>query len=140
MKKSELKEMIKDCVKEVLFEEGTLSTIIAEVAYGLTSARSLVEKQNTVEVVQPAADNSLNLSQQAQRKKLEETKKKMLDAIGNSSMKGIFEGTEPLRSGGAPNSETSPSSPLSHIAPGDAGVDISGILNIAGSSWERLKK
>ena len=42
MKRSELKEMIKECVKEALFEEGVLSEIIAEVAFGLTKAQSVM--------------------------------------------------------------------------------------------------
>ena len=139
MKKSELREMIKSCVKEVLFEEGTLSTIIAEVAYGLTSAKGLVENQSQA-TSQPKVDNSREKAAATQRKKLEESKRKMLDAIGNSSMPGIFEGTEPLKSGGSPANPTQPSSPLSHVDPRDPGVDIAGIMSIAGSSWQRLKK
>ena len=35
MKKSELKNIIKECVREVIFEEGMLSGIVSEVArYG----------------------------------------------------------------------------------------------------------
>ena len=37
MKKSELKNIIKECVKEVIFEEGILSGIITEVAQGLSA-------------------------------------------------------------------------------------------------------
>ena len=44
MKKSELKNIIKECVKEVLFEEGVLSNLVAEVAFGITKAQgTLVE-------------------------------------------------------------------------------------------------
>ena len=39
MKKSELKSIIKECVKEVLFEEGVLSNLVAEVAVGITKAQ-----------------------------------------------------------------------------------------------------
>ena len=39
MKKSELKDIIKECVKEVLFEEGVLSNLVAEVAFGITRAQ-----------------------------------------------------------------------------------------------------
>ena len=35
MKKSELKNIIKECVKEVIFEEGVLSGLITEVIHGL---------------------------------------------------------------------------------------------------------
>ena len=42
MKKSELKSIIKECVKEILFEEGVLSSLVAEVAIGITQAQGLV--------------------------------------------------------------------------------------------------
>ena len=38
MKKSELKNIIKECVKEVIFEEGVLANVVSEVANGLQSA------------------------------------------------------------------------------------------------------
>ena len=48
MKKSELKEtlkpLIKECIKEVMFEDGTLSTIIAEVVKGVGVQTPLVEE------------------------------------------------------------------------------------------------
>ena len=47
MKRSELKAIIKECVKETLFEEGVLSEIIAEVAYGITKAQNLMVASNT---------------------------------------------------------------------------------------------
>ena len=40
MKKSELKNIIKECVKEILFEEGALSNLVAEVAFGIAKMRS----------------------------------------------------------------------------------------------------
>ena len=51
MKKEELKKvlkpLIKECIKEVMFEDGTLSTIIAEVAVGLgaSSKQQIVETE-----------------------------------------------------------------------------------------------
>ena len=47
MKKSELKMLIKQCVKETLFEEGVLSEIIAEVAFGLTKAQTVMLEQKS---------------------------------------------------------------------------------------------
>ena len=47
MKRSELKAIIKECVKASLFEEGVLSEIIAEVAFGITKAQSLMVESNT---------------------------------------------------------------------------------------------
>ena len=137
MKKSELKMIIKECVKEILFEEGVLSSLVAEVALGITKAQSLIVEQ---EVKKP----EVNLKAQAdaeeeRRKKVLETKRKMLDAMGNNSkMKNVFEGTEPLRSSGA-SAGTAPTSPLAGRAPGDSGVDISNLFNLAGQKWNALK-
>ena len=76
--------------------------------------------------------------QEAERKRLLETKRKMLDAIGNSKMGGVFEGTAPLKTGGAPGN-ASTHSPVANRDPNDAGVDISGLFNVAGQKWNALK-
>jgi hypothetical protein len=139
MKKSELKNIIKECVKEVLFEEGVLSNLVAEVAVGITKAQSqlLVESKPATA---PRHDEKFlrekkEEAQQEKRKRLMETKKKMLDAMGGDKMKGVFEGTEPLPNAGS----TSPHSPVSGRDPNDAGVDISGLFGLAGQRWQELK-
>ncbi|OUW01674.1 MAG: hypothetical protein CBD16_05255 [Betaproteobacteria bacterium TMED156] len=139
MKKSELKSIIKECVKEILFEEGVLSSLVAEVAVGITKAQSqlLVESKPAAA---PKHDEKFlrekkEEAQQEKRKRLMETKKKMLDAIGGDKMKGVFEGTEPLPNAGS----TSPHSPMSGRDPSDAGVDISGLFGLAGQRWQELK-
>ena len=138
MKELELKNIIKECVKEVLFEEGVLSNLVAEVAFGIAKAQGTL-----VEDKQPQQDNfamqkAKEEKQETRRKKLLETKRKMLNAIGNTKMSNAFEGTEPLREGGAPG-KTSPHSPLAGRDPKDAGVDISGLFNAAGAKWNALK-
>ena len=136
MKKSELKNMIKECVKEVLFEEGVLSNLVAEVAFGITKAQS-----NLLETKQPSQEENTRLQeemQEAKRKKLLETKRRMIDAMGDSKMANVFEGTEPLRQGGTPN-EGIVQGPLSGRSPNDAGVDISGLFSLAGQKWNALK-
>ena len=133
MKRSDLKSMIKECVREVLFEEGVLSDVIAEVAHGLSRVQPVI-----VESAKPKQENpapSRAAREAAAQQRLEETKKRVLGAIGSKSMAGIFEGTEPLKSAG----ESSPHSPLSGTDPNDSGVDISGIMGIAGNAWKRLK-
>ena len=141
MKRSELKSIVKECVKEILFEEGVLSNLVAEVAFGITKAQGLVVEQQTQPKTQPnkvEQAKELAEAQETKRKKLLETKRKMLDAMGNSKMKNVFEGTEPLRQGstsGAPPG----SSPLSGQDPSDAGVDISGLFGLAGQKWNALK-
>ena len=138
MKKSELKMIIKECVKEVLFEEGVLSNLVAEVAFGIAKAQgTLVEnsapKQDT-KLLQEAREEQ----EEARRKRALETKRKMLDAIGNSKMANVFEGTEPLKEGGTPGSVHS-QGPMSGRDPNDAGVDISGLFSLAGQKWNALK-
>jgi len=144
MKKNELKQvlkpLIKECIKEVMFEEGILSGIISEVVQGLSNNTIVESKQQKAEPPQPAQAQLDESSLQDIR----ETKKRMLDAIGNGSYGGIdiFEGTKPLKGGGSPSPEasSSPNSPLSGIDPSDPGVDISGIVNLAGGSWGRMTK
>ena len=138
MKKSELKNIIKECVKEVLFEEGVLSNLVAEVAFGITKAQgTLTEaKQPTQNPV--ALQEAREQEQESRRKKLLETKRKMLDAMGNSKLANAFEGTQPLKEGGSPG-KVSPQSPLAGRDPNDAGVDISGLFSVAGAKWNALK-
>tara|TARA_X000000950_G_scaffold266959_1_gene342975 strand:+ start:535 stop:960 length:426 start_codon:yes stop_codon:yes gene_type:complete len=141
MKKSELKSIIKECVKEILFEEGVLSNLVAEVALGITRAQgTIVEtKSPQQDSVKAKKDKAMVADiKEAERKRLLETKRKMLDAIGNSKMANVFEGTEPLRQGGAPN-EAPAQSPMAGRDPNDAGVDISGLFSIAGQKWNALK-
>ena len=132
MKKSELKKIIKECVKEILFDEGILSNLVAEVAFGITKAQG--------QLLESSPPNPKDLEEEARvleerkRIKLLETKKKMLNAIGSEKMKGVFEGTEPLSS-----TTSSPHSPLSGKDPNDAGVDISGLFGLAGQKWSQLK-
>ena len=135
MKKAELKKilkpLIKECIKEVIFEDGTLSTIISEVLKG-TSTQQVVHETK--------APERLETNQEAQQRRsqlLKEQKKKMLDSIGKDAYNGVnlFEGTTPMS---APRDETSPqgSGALDGMSPGDPGVDISafGALGV----WKKL--
>lgn len=132
MKKTDLKKvlkpLIKECIKEALFEEGILSSVIAEVVKGLGATQQLVVEQkqdNKDEIRQMQLEQKQKRSQQ-----VNETRKKMLDAIGHGSYNGVdlFEGTAPIASAGTPGDTSSPQSPLSGVEPGDAGVDISGLM------------
>ena len=138
MKKSQLKEIIKECVKEILFEEGVLSNLVAEVAFGITKAQNSLVENKTPKQDPSALQEAKQQQEENRRKKVLETKRKMLDAIGNSKMANVFEGTEPLREGGTPN--TAPAQgPMAGRDPNDAGVDISGLFSLAGQKWNALK-
>ncbi len=135
MNKNELKKMlkplIKECIKEVVFEEGTLSTIISEVAVGLGS----VPSQPIVETKKK--DNTQLIEQR--RKKEIERKRRLLDAIGKDSYNGVnvFEGTTPMSASPSASSTAAPG-PLSGVDPNDAGVDISSIMGHTSKLWERI--
>ena len=124
-----LKPLIKECIKEVIFEDGTLSGIISEVMQGLkgTTRQPIVEKK-IIKSNQPSA------AVLEARKSLEETKRNLQSSTG---LKGIFEGTTPMRSGGG--KQGAAQGALRDMEPHDPGVDISGIMKIAGGSWQQLK-
>jgi hypothetical protein len=138
MKKSELKNIIKECIKEILFEEGVLSNLVAEVAFGITKAQGTLVEAAPVKQDIAALAESREQEAEQRRKKLLETKRKMLDAIGNSKMSNVFEGTEPLKQGGSPG-ESPGQGPMSGRDPNDAGIDISGLFSVAGAKWKALK-
>jgi hypothetical protein len=123
MKKSELKNIIKECVKEVIFEEGVLSGIISEVAQGL--GRSQVEPP-------------VNAPTISERKTRSTVRQQVLGAIGSdaySDLKNkfdspeLFEGTRPIPSGDGKGA-------LSGVDPHDPGVDLNNIPGI--SSWAKV--
>ena len=144
--KSEFKKMLKpivqECIQETLLEGGLLSGIIAEVVRGVASAQTLVEQKDPEP--QQAIEQQKYEEEQEQNyvQKLNETKKKMLDAIGNNSYNGVnlFENTEPMSSAPAPGESATPNSPLSGVGSKDAGVNIDGLFGSMGKNWSKLAK
>ena len=148
MKQSELKKvlkpLIKECIKEVIFEEGILSGIISEVVKGTSPVLHANQRMEKIDELSQATQDAGGYPELERKKeletkakeKLQETRKKMLDAIGTDSLNGvnIFEGTEPLKKAGVPGT-SSPSSPLQNYQPSDSGVDISGIFS---SKWKDM--
>ena len=137
MKRSELKKLIKplvkECVQEAILNDGLLSNIVSEVAQGLGN-QFLVEHKEQV-VPENSNENSVRVQQLEERKK--ETQQRLLDEIGKDAYNGVnlFEGTTPIRDNGQP-SATSQASPMFGQDPGDPGVDISGIVSLAGKNWK----
>jgi hypothetical protein len=139
MKKSEFKQLIKESVREVLVTEGFLSTIVAEVVKGIGTnvvTESAIKKEMPQEKIK-----FQEMKTQEKKKQLQETKKRMLDAIGKDVYGGVnvFEGTAPIRSGGSPDTTPSPNSALGDIDPADPGVDISGLIGTT-SAWKEMIK
>jgi hypothetical protein len=141
MKKTELRNMLKplvrQCVKEVLLEEGLLSNIVSEVVTGFSP---LLTEHKEVAPSRSSQSEILLQQQKAEmeeerRRMIKEQKIKLLDAAGFGSE--IFEGVEPLARGGQVN-EAPGQSALSGVDPNDAGVDISGLVALGGHKWDKL--
>tara|TARA_A100001515_G_scaffold142706_1_gene142161 strand:+ start:2318 stop:2725 length:408 start_codon:yes stop_codon:yes gene_type:complete len=128
--KKTLRPMIKECIKEVIFEEGILSSIISEVMKG-TSQPLVESRQPTYQ--QPQVDY------EAKQRAEKERRRKMLDSIGRDAYNGVdlFEGTQPLRE----SRSTAPhgSKALDGIAPNDPGVNLAA-LGVNTSIWSKLAK
>jgi len=133
MNKNELKKilkpLIKECIREVIFEEGALSSVVSEVVKGmgqpLVEARPPTTKK---QVARYETDEEAKL-------RLDERKAKMMEAIGTDAYNGInlFEGTTP-----APAASNNAHSPLDNTDPRDPGVDISSIMGKSSAIWSKM--
>tara|TARA_R100000995_G_scaffold81162_1_gene53688 strand:- start:589 stop:1026 length:438 start_codon:yes stop_codon:yes gene_type:complete len=138
--KKVLKPLVKQCVKEALLEEGVLSRVVSEVVAGFGPILTESTTQQ-VEASPPRSEQSTLLEQQRaelqeeKARMLKERKRKLLDASGFGNE--IFEGVEPLRKGGDP-SEGPAQGALAGVDPNDAGVDITGIMALGASRWDKL--
>ena len=136
--KKVLKPLIKECIKEVIFEDGTLSGIVTEVARGLNNSQSTT----LMEAKPKPKQNSNNFNKirkeiqdaSSIHEHLAESRKKLESSTG---LKGVFEGIQPMSSGG--QNKSSGHGALRDMDPSDPGVDITGIMNIAGGAWNQLK-
>jgi hypothetical protein len=133
MKKSELKKILKplirECIREVILEEnGIISSIVSEVANGLSTAAP------TAKIVSEEQDRQEEEIRQQRLEEAKRNRKQLLDSIGNDSYGGIdlFEGTTPAVA------EGSGQAPLSGRDPRDSGVDISSFANRSPAAWKQL--
>tara|TARA_Y100000034_G_scaffold108471_1_gene138852 strand:+ start:1180 stop:1596 length:417 start_codon:yes stop_codon:yes gene_type:complete len=138
MKKSDLKQLIKplvkECIHEVLLEEGLLSNVVSEVARGLrgnviAEARTPDPKSEEIE--------ELHMRKKAfqSRDALKEHRRKLMDSIGNDAYAGVdlFEGTEPMH-------QSEPQQGSADLGdPRDSGVDISSIFGNSAKIWQAMK-
>jgi len=138
MKKSDLKQLIKplvkECIHEVLIEEGLLSNVVAEVTKGM-QGNLVVE--TTQKPTAPLFNENLQMRHKSKETnvKLEEHRKRMMESIGMDAYNGVnlFEGTEPVQ-------QSVPESGRADLGnPNDAGVDISSLMGGASQIWEAMK-
>ena len=142
MKKNDLKQLIKplvkECIHEVLIEEGLLSNVVAEVAKGMQG--NLI-----TETKQKKPDRLFNQELQRSTKSRESTQKlnehraKLIGAIDSEAYNGVdlFEGTTPMNS----YESTEPKAGSVNLgSPKDAGVDISSLVGANASQiWKAIK-
>ena len=130
MNKTELKKilkpLIKQCIKEVIFEDGTLSNIVSEVARGLGSPPVITETQTP-------KPKKMKLESESDAKARLHRKRQMLDAIGRDAYNGVdlFEGTT-----AAPPQEQKGKGALAGVDPRDPGVDITNFES--SRMWKKL--
>lgn len=130
MKLDELKKIIRECIREeILNTSGLISHIISESMVAVMKN----QPKMVVESAQPEKPQPMFKQQKTgpglsgqEKQKLNETKKKLLDAIGKDSYGGVdvFAGTTPLSSGGDPEAGVAVQSPLSNVDPNDPGVPV----------------
>jgi len=138
MKKSDLKQLIKplvkECIHEVLLEEGLLSNVVAEVAQGLQGNLVVDSREKELDSVLKE-DIQIKKKSADSRVQMLQHRKKLLEAVGKGSYGGVdlFEGTEPLQ-------QTEPQAGQPDLGdPTDAGVDLSSILGNASEIWQSMK-
>lgn len=140
MTKSELKKiikpMVKECLKDMLLEEGLLSNLIGEVLKG---QKSVIPDNPTQQIRKNNSDkrseNFLRQSESDKKQKLEEARRKIREMVGGGGsrenysynekpqqpqMLDVFENLEP-----APN-------PDDPAANSDPGIDLSILSKIPG--------
>ena len=127
--KKALKPVIVECVKEALYEEGVLSSIISEVVRGL-GAGVITE---SAPVAQPEPQPEPVRESRVDHR---ETRRKLLEAVSADAYGGVdlFEGVTPAPAPAAPTT----GDPLGDADPRDPGIDISGIMAVGGKKWKAL--
>ena len=99
MKKSELKNLIKECVREVIFEEGALRTIVTEVTQGLSTKQPIMEQRtSTSSAPEQRTDVRSKIIEAMGKNNTEDAYASARKRMPNSK---LFEGTMPLEESGA---------------------------------------
>tara|TARA_R110000765_G_scaffold383457_1_gene474774 strand:+ start:657 stop:1088 length:432 start_codon:yes stop_codon:yes gene_type:complete len=134
-----IKPLVKECINEVLIEEGLLSNVVAEVAKGMQQSM-IVESAPPTR--QKDFDEDLRMRRQTTdtRKKLQEHRAKMMESVGKDAYNGVnlFEGTEAITNyEAAPKGSSQGAVDLGDQR--DSGVDISSLVGQSSAIWQAIK-
>ena len=139
MKKSELKNilkpLVKECIKESLLEEGLLSNVISEVVQGVMGSVPLTEAKKPQVNQFEQEQNQRELEERYENDRQERIKRLNESMGGSMKSVNVFEGTAPAP---AASKSSGKGAALSGVAPDDAGIDITGIMNVANGKWKDL--
>ena len=139
MKKADLKKLIKplvkECIHEVLIEEGVLSNVVSEAAKGMQTNVVVESKKQDDRLFNE--DLQMKRSQEEGRLKLQEHRKKLLEAVSTDAYNGVdlFEGTTPMAAQSEPNAGS-----VDLGDPGSSGVDISSLMGGASQVWKQMNR
>ena len=143
MNKAQLKKLIKpvvkECIQEVLIEEGLLTEVVAQVTAGMSRQPIVENKPKKTNDKLFNEDLHMKRKSQEANKKLQEHRRKLLDSIGADAYNGVdlFEGTEPMKQSATPGAAHKSS--VLGDDPTDAGVDISSLMGNASKVWQEIK-
>ena len=131
MKRSEIKKIIKpivkECISEILLQkEGVLASVVSEVARGLQQGNSSIVESQTLDDAKEIRERERQYEQERQ-----ERIRKLNESMGGD----FFKGTKP-----APADRNPGQGPLAGVSSDDAGVDIKGLLAVAGNRWKKHTK
>ena len=139
MKKADLKKLIKplvkECIHEVLIEEGVLSNVVSEVAKGMQGNVVVENKKQDEHLFNE--DLQMKRSQEEGRLKLQEHRKKLLEAVSTDAYNGVdlFEGTTPV-----PAQREASAGSVDLGDPSSSGVDISSLMGGASQVWKQMNR
>lgn len=128
--KESLKPLIKQCIREIVFEEGFLSGLISEVVKGTGAPviREAQQPETKVKKPSPPRRSSNN----------EFAKNIMKETFGGEFYGQVFEGLEPISSKGVPGDAVQPKGALSGFNPDDEGVDVNRLFGSMQDTWKKL--
>ena len=143
MKKNELKRLlkplVKECIQEVLIEDGLLTEVVSQVATGMSRTQVIETKEKKTDDNLFNEDLQMKRKSQEVNKRLQGHRKKLLESIGKDAYNGVdlFEGTEPLKNTRPVGAHSTPD--VLGDNPSDAGVDISSLMGQASQVWKAMK-
>src|SRR3990167_4343240 len=151
--KQVLKPLVKSLLKECLFEDGILSTIISETIIGARKSEIIVENKEKI-IPQRKIPHKRGIDEDFKSYMSESREKTTQEILNKTGIGKVFENLQPTvgENKVAMTSENAQKSPTSfqaaanksgtalrNVDPNDPGININGILNLVGgkNTWKK---